>query len=186
MSSALNREGDRLAIGDLAGKVQIWKITNEGGEKISDFADEENPAALLGPSHYGQGSPPYRSGYIGALAFSPDGKLLAVGSSVIGGEARQQLRVWDTTSLSVVRSYDTGTQRQAISSVSYSPNGRFIATAGAPMAVRIWDASSPSLVKEIVSGGRAWDVVAFSPDGRKIAYGGEAEVYIASIGQTAN
>jgi WD40 repeat protein len=176
-SAAVNGAGDHLAVGLFNGRVEIWKIPEN--IKLQDFLAEDNPFGIRPqPQHFGPLTSAYRSGDISAIAFSPDGDFLAVGSTIGAGEPREQLRLWDMHTMTPVRSYDTGNERQMISSMSYSPDGNFIATAGDPMPVRIWDAKSPSLVKEISTHGKVTPVVLFSPDGKKLAYGGEGSVHI--------
>lgn len=181
MSAALSLNGDQLAIGDLSGRVQLWKIENRTARKIADFQAEENRAGKPGPLDVSALAASYRSGYVTALAFSPKGEFLAAGSTIASATAREQLRLWDTRSLSAIRAYDTGTQHQKVANISFSAEGRYIATVGDPMPIRIWDSESSTLLRSIPKEGRLFDVVAFSPDGRKLAYGGEGVIYIISV-----
>jgi Tol biopolymer transport system component len=47
-------------------------------------------------------------------------------------------------------------------------------------AIRIWDADSSQLVKTVSTKAHT-SVVAFSPDGHHLAYGGEAQVSVLTI-----
>ena len=100
-----------------------------------------------------------------SLAFSPDGKHLAVGMS------RGGIVVWDFTSQSDLdRVAPNLKEKQAITSVTFSPDGRFLAYGRRDGEMVIWDRSSgKSLVK--FSGSSSISGLTFSPDGQYIAIG---------------
>ncbi|MBA4192249.1 MAG: hypothetical protein C0467_30130 [Planctomycetaceae bacterium] len=78
------------------------------------------------------------------LAFSPDGKSLLLGCQSGGVE------LW-TQPFQASRPRQFGAHAAAVTSVAFSPDGKFAATAGADTAARIWDVATGREVCKLMS-----------------------------------
>jgi WD40 repeat protein len=117
-----------------------------------------------------------------ALAFSPDGKMLATGSN------DKAARLWDVASGQMVRALH-GHSGELWSHV-FSSDGKLLATSSRDRALRLWDTRSGQLTGTFF-GPADWvpwpPVLAFSPDGKLLAAGGgigrrDANGSVQSIG----
>ncbi len=104
---------------------------------------------------------------VDAVAFSPDGRILASGS------ADRTVRLWNVaqrTPLGEPLTGHTGT----VFSVAFSPDGRTLASGSADRTVRLWnvtDSAHTSLGEPLTGHTDTVFSVAFSPDGRTLASG---------------
>lgn len=134
----------RIAAGLVPGFVQVWQLDG----------NSQDSARLR---CHGEA--------VRALAFAPDGSMLATGSS------DGTLKLW--ASSDVMRDADlihtlkghTG----AVRAVRFSPHGSRIASGGSDGTLRLWDVTSGQEIAVLGDGDAAIHGIAWSPDGSRIA-----------------
>ena len=155
---ALNPDGKVLAASGAGNVVQLWdpetgdlyrqSLTVERGADLAFSSDGWTLAALEVGSR--QGSPltlcnletaatskpmiPAKT-IIRSMAFSPDGKCLAVGG--IGDTDRGLLQLWDASGTKELRRLESE-HLGTVEFMAFSPGGTLLATADSSTAVRIW------------------------------------------------
>jgi WD40 repeat protein len=96
------------------------------------------------------------TGPILAVAFSPDGRLLASASH------DRTAKVWDTTTGKAVTTF--GGHGGRVHGVAFSPDGRRVASASSDNTVRIWDAATGQAVLTLRGPALPLGGLVFSPD----------------------
>jgi WD40 repeat protein len=108
-----------------------------------------------------------------ALAFSPDGKTLAVGGY-------QEVLLWDLANAKLAKRIGVGQIGDFVRSLAFRNNGQWLAVAeGTPYgagAVKLFDVNSGQLALVFQEPKDAVFAVAFSPDGKLLAAGGADNV----------
>ncbi len=106
---------------------------------------------------------------VAALAFSPDGRLLASGSLDAGKPGHPNVILWDAAShqrLAILEGH-AGWVR----SVAFSPDGRLLATASDDGTARLWDVAEQKTRAVLEGHATQVNSIVFSPDGRLLATG---------------
>jgi WD40 repeat protein/transcriptional regulator with XRE-family HTH domain len=149
--------GDPLAARQLA--VAAWHVypTDQAASVMTTLLTEQQHDGIL------LGDP--ANGGMTAVAFSPDGKLLATGYG--DGTAR----LWNpATEQAVGVPLRAGTSTMGeVNGVAFSPDGKLLATADADGTVRLWNPAggqAPLATYTVIGGVNG---VAFSPDSKLLA-----------------
>jgi WD40 repeat protein len=107
-------------------------------------------------------------------AFTPDGKRVAVGSLTDprGVNAPVEVRAWDLATRKEVPGFAAGPfQRQAVTLLAFSPDGKVLALAEQSGTVYLLEGSTGRLAHQLKAPTLV-NALAFSPDGRTVAVGG--------------
>jgi hypothetical protein len=152
-------DGKRFVSGSWDGKARVW--------------DAETRRATL--------TIPTEANYVHAVAVSPDGKLIATGTSLKTG----YLRLWDSQTGALLKTLTGHTD--SVLSVTFSRDGRRLLTGSYDKTARLWDIGTGETIRTFA--GHTWWVWSanFSSDERRMvtaSQDGTAIVWDVASGQT--
>lgn len=117
---------------------------------------------------------------ISCLEFSPDGSVLAIGSTVFSVEEEipvAEIVLMEPLTGKILSTIPFGKQKQidTILAMAFSPDGKILATGSFDQGIQIFDISRAEEVKTFILPRGPTFALAFSPDGQVLAgtYGGE-------------
>ncbi|QEL17182.1 WD40 repeat domain-containing serine/threonine protein kinase [Limnoglobus roseus] len=127
-SAAMNADQTSIVTGDATGMVKIWDIESMGPLLPGGVPDKPRQEFV-------------HRGTISAVAFSPDGTMVASGS------ANKTAILWDVKTGKAVQRLIG--HEGPIYSLAFSPEGDRLATVSWDHSIRIWDTKNGDLVKKI-------------------------------------
>jgi len=116
----------------------------------------ENASRVTQLARWGKGT-------VTQVAYSPDGRLLAVASSL-------GVYLYDAETLEEVRFIECGAR---VYSVAFSPDGATLASGSGDNTVRLWGVADGRLLRTLEGHTYGVESVAFSPDGATLASGSD-------------
>jgi WD40 repeat protein len=130
--------------------------TTDCAERLDRFGDPlpERAVARIGTVRF------RHEGDVSALAWSPDGKLLASGGH------DPLVRLWDPRSGQEVRSI-SGHQGRSVWSLAFSPDGKTLVSVGGGQA-QVWDAAEGRELRRLGKANSHLSHAIFSPDGKRL------------------
>jgi WD40 repeat protein len=134
-------------------------LARASGDAITIFRDGRQIQQLRDKSTL----PALEAASIGALKFSPDGTLIAS----VGDD--HYLRVWEVSTGHKL--YAVVAHQGPVPDFSFSPDGRWIATAGT-ISVKVWDARSGGQLLLLLGPTKPVQTVLFTADGHSIVAAG--------------
>jgi WD40 repeat protein len=148
---AFSPDGKQLAVAARTGELRLWDVAS--GKALAPLGGD-------------------RSWFAASIAFSPDGKALVAGGRDEKTEAAQLL-LWGLPARKQATAWPA-LQHEVIGALSFSADGKLLATGTVEGTVQVWDVASgkPKTTWTVPT---ALLSLALSPDGKWLATAGKAE-----------
>jgi WD40 repeat protein/energy-coupling factor transporter ATP-binding protein EcfA2 len=161
-SAAFSPDGKTLATGGrgLDGTMRLWDVAahRQLGSQLGETLGQSTSGGIVALPP----NTPENSGIL-SVAFSPDGRTLASGSS-------DAVQLWDVETHTLVGTPLAG-QTIPVVTMAISPDGRILATGSDDGSVRLLSLDRQSPIGSLAGHTKAVWSVAFSPDGKTLASG---------------
>lgn len=132
------------------------------------------------PDHRWMATLPDHADLVRAVAFSPDGRRLAVGGGPSGRYG--EIKIWDVTTAAPKLVSTIHGHTDAILAIAFSPDGGTVASGSYDKLVKLWHVADGKLIATLKEHSDAVYAVAFMPDGTEVlSAAGDRTVKIWSI-----
>lgn len=168
MALAVSPNGNLLATGGLGLEVRLWDLRANQPKGVAGWMSLFfERVGLIQPRELT--SRVDSRTRIRSLAFSPDGTWLAAAT----GWTTTLRRMMENEPAPEVEPIDLRGHKRLVDSVTFSPDGRMLATGSRDGTVKLWDMTSMTELATF-----AWDIgkiyrVVFAPDGLRLVAGGD-------------
>ncbi|WP_460344489.1 WD40 repeat domain-containing protein [Actinoallomurus acanthiterrae] len=159
MGAVFSPDGRTIAAQTTDGVLHLWK--QPGVTQIATWSTAAEDYSSL------------------AMAFSPGGETLAAGGS--NRSSQSALDLWNLSTHKAV-ALGTGITDDSIGSVVFTPNGRFLASASAKGAVRMWSIATTKIAATLFAGALQNPILAMRPDGQTIAVASMQGIQLWDLG----
>jgi WD40 repeat protein len=163
---AFSPDGIHLASGNDIGKIRLWEVLPNGEEKLlHDGHWQEIPDDSTEQRGYfvedDGGFQKAMDYWIGAMTFTPDGKILITGSR------DTTIKFFEMPQLNEIRTL-RGHQGW-VRALAVSPDGRVLVSGSDDHTIRFWDIATGRLIRTLKGHTGGVRGLCFSPDGLRLA-----------------
>ncbi len=165
---AFSPDGLHLASGSDIGKIKLWEVLPSGEEKVlhdghwrqtideddteqRGFYVEDGAGAFQKPMEF----------WVGAMAFTPDGKILVTGSR------DTTVKLFEMPALKEIRTLKG--HAEWVRSLAVSPDGKVLVSGSDDQTIKLWDLATGRHFRTLKGHSGGVRGIAFSPDGRRLA-----------------
>ena len=167
LSVTFSKDGTMLASANFDDTVKLWNLKTGKLERSLDYPKSMPPL-------------PPNVKDITAIAFSPDGKILASGDNT-------KIKLWNTATGDQIAILTGHTHW--INSLDFSPDGNILASGSQDGKIKLWNVKTGKAIRSLELHTKAVKSVVFSPDGAQLASGsadGSIRLWNVETGEPIN
>jgi WD40 repeat protein/tRNA A-37 threonylcarbamoyl transferase component Bud32 len=166
---AFNADGSTLGVVNMWGNARLLNSLN--GPAITPSVEAVSEAIRLEWDYPSEGGPARNRQIFSTTTGAAFGANLSRVAAVSLNSSEARLRIWHTVDR-VASLMEMSLSQIPVSCLSFSPDGKWLATCAAEAPIRLWDVSNGKLVSQQFDGAvENASCITFSPDGSRVAVG---------------